>query len=292
MQLLTDTQLVNNNWTDFIKDQLLFFIGSFFVLIAALISFFTYQSFKKFRFFFWAFVFTLAVFLYLKAKSYYAIGLYPIYFAFGAVYLEYLFKTGWKKYLKPAAIVIIIALFIPLLMVAFPTMEPEETAQKSQRYKAFGLLRWEDGRDHEMPQDFADMLGWKELASKVDSVYSLLPDKSRTLVLCDNYGETGAINYYSKFKNINAVSMNADYLHWFNLRKPISDVILITDSYDDDTARTEEKPLFDTVLFTGKIENKYAREFGTRIYLLKHAKISVNERVQQEIDENLEEWRH
>jgi len=48
---LSDTQLVNVNRADFLKEQLLFFIGSFFIVLSAFISFFTYPPFKKFRFF-------------------------------------------------------------------------------------------------------------------------------------------------------------------------------------------------------------------------------------------------
>lgn len=61
-----------------------------------------------------------------------------------------------------------------------------------------GMLRWEDGKDHQLPQDFADMLGWKELARKTDSLYALLPNQKETIILCDNYGQAGAINFYSK----------------------------------------------------------------------------------------------
>lgn len=291
MELLSSTQLENNDRLNFVKEQLLFFISSWFVIIAGLVAMFIYQPLKKFQFFFWSLLITLAVFIYLKAKGYYAIGLYPIYLVFGSIYLENLFANGWKKYLKPAAIIFVIALSIPMLRIAFPTMSPEKTAEQSQRYKSFGLLRWEDGKEHEMPQDFADMLGWKELAAKVDSLYATL-DTSNTLVYCDNYGETGAINYYSKFKHINAVSENADYLHWFNFSKPISNIIMVKDEYDDDIQRTREKAFFDTVMLTGKIENKYAREYGTRIYLLRHANINVADTLKREIEEDLEEWKH
>jgi len=39
------------------------------------------------------------------------------------------------------------------------------------------LLRW-NGKDHDLPQDFADMQV-KELAMKVDQVYDSFPDKDR-----------------------------------------------------------------------------------------------------------------
>jgi hypothetical protein len=79
-------------------------------------------------------------------------------------------------------------------------------------YRKLGLLRWEDGKDHDLPQDFADMIGWHELAKIVDDAYEPLPDKINTIVLCDNYGQAGAINYYSKFPEMHAVSFSTDYI--------------------------------------------------------------------------------
>lgn len=136
--------------------------------------------------------------MYFRAKAYYAIGLYPIYIAFGSVYLSKVLRLGWKKYLRPVVIAIPILIFLPIYNIAFPNKSPQYIVQHSKRYKDFGLLRWEDGKDHFLPQDFADMLGWKELAVKVDSICSTLPDQDKTLLLCDNYGQAGAINYYKK----------------------------------------------------------------------------------------------
>ncbi len=45
------------------------------------------------------------------------------------------------------------------------------------------MLTWEDGKEHPLPQDFADMLGWQELARKVDSLYDQIPRSENTLVL-------------------------------------------------------------------------------------------------------------
>ena len=283
LQELARTQLVNVKRFDFIKDQLIFFISSAVIIIAAFIGFFIYPPFKKYRLFFWSYLFTLFIYIFLKAKSYYAIGLYPVLIAFGSVYLEILFANGWKKYLKPLTMALVLALAIPFILIGFPINGPEQTAKNSKRYKAFGLLRWEDGKDHALPQDFADMIGWSDLAKKVDSVYSILPDKINTLVLCDNYGEAGAINYYSAFKNINAVALHDDYVNWVKLDKEIKNVILVQEASDDDPAREKEKPLFDTVLLVGANNNPYSREIGTKIYLLKGAKANINERIEKEM---------
>ncbi|MCE7064962.1 glycosyltransferase family 39 protein [Dyadobacter sp. CY326] len=282
MKLLAKSQLVNVNRLDFLKEQVIFFLGSVFVLLAAFVSFFRYPAFKKYQSFFWAFLISLSLFTYMRAKGYYALGLYPIFLAFGAVYLEMLF-TRRLIWLRPVAILLNIALFIPIFRVAFPTKSPAEIAQNSQAYKDLGLLRWEDGKDHELPQDFADMLGWKELAQKVDADYAKITDKKHTLVLCDNYGQAGAINYYSKYENIRAVTLNADYINWFPLDEEVKHIILIQSADDDDPERKKEQSLFTKITRTGKIENRYAREFGTSIYTLIDAKVSINNILKEDI---------
>src|SRR5690606_9983802 len=103
---------------------------------------------------------------------------------------------------------------------------PEYIIRHNETYQKLGLLRWEDGKDHLLPQDFADMLGWKELAFKVDSVYLSMSNKEKTLILCDNYGQAGAINYYSKQK-LQAVTFNADYIDWFDLSIPYEHLIRV-----------------------------------------------------------------
>ncbi|MEO6721720.1 MAG: glycosyltransferase family 39 protein [Ferruginibacter sp.] len=283
MKTLADTQLVNVNRSDFLKEQVLYFLGSLYILIAAFYAFLFYPPFKQYRLFGWSFLFSLLIFIFLKAKGYYAIGLYPIFISFGAVYLEQAWKSGWKFYLRPVAILVILVVFIPMLKLAFPLVPPADIQRNEKALKDFGMLRWEDGKDHALPQDFADMRGWKELAHKTDSIFASLNAPENTLVLCDNYGQAGAINYYSKYKDIQAVSMNADYINWFPLQKEIKHVVLVQESSDDDPGRKRERTLFKSVLLAGQIEDQYAREYGTKIYLLKDALTSINKILEDEI---------
>ncbi|TDE15562.1 ArnT family glycosyltransferase [Dyadobacter psychrotolerans] len=285
MKLLSKTQLVNVSRVGFLREQLIYFLGSVFVILAAFVSFFVYQPFKKYRIFFWSFVFTLSLFTYMKAKGYYAIGLYPVFISFGSVYLESVF-TKKLLWLRVVSVVFVWILFIPLHRVAFPVKSPDAIALNSKAYKDFGLLRWEDGQEHDIPQDFADMLGWKELAGKVDAEYAKIEDKKHTLILCDNYGQAGAINYYSKYKNIQAVTMNADYINWFPIEEEIKNVILVQNADDDDKERKKEQPLFHEVRLRGKIENPYAREKGTSIYVLLGARVSINKILKSDMEEN------
>lgn len=284
MNELAETQLINVDRFEFLKSQLLFFIGCLPVIILALYALLMYKPFQKYRAFFWSFLFTLAIFMYFRAKDYYAIGLYPIYISFGAVFLSNILKNDWKRYLQPVVIAIPILIFIPIYQVAFPNKSPEYIAENPDPYKELGLLRWEDGADHAIPQDYADMLGWKELARKVDSVYISLPNPDQTLVLCDNYGQAGAINYYSK-QNIKAVSFNADYLNWFDLDRKYVNLIRIKNFREKDDELQETSPFFDKAVVAYSITNPYAREYRTMIFSFTGANVDVNKRIEKEIEE-------
>jgi hypothetical protein len=281
---LAETQLVNVDRIDFLKEQILFFLGAFFVILAGLYAFLFYKPFKDFRFFFAAFIFTLLIFIYFKAKAYYAIGLYPIYIAFGAVFLSDVLNSGWKRFLKPVFILIPLLLFIPMYDIAFPNKSPKYMAEHPEKYRKLGMLRWEDGKEHQLTQDFADMLGWKELARKTDSLYALLPNQKETIVLCDNYGQAGAINFYTK-KGIKAVSFNADYVNWFNLDIQYKNLIRIKNFEENSTEFAETSPFFEKGFIGGKITNTYAREFGASIFVFTNAKVNINKKLEQEIAE-------
>ncbi len=284
MKTLARTQLVNFERMGFLKDQLLFFINAIFILIAAAVGFAKFPPFRTYRFIGWGYLFSIALYVYMHAKSYYAIGLYPVLLCFGAVYLEYVTEGSRRWLYRIPMFVFIIGVMIPLFQVVMPNKSPDQIAANLEPYRKLGLLRWEDGKDHHLPQDFADMVGWRELAYKVDSVYNTLPDKKSILVLCDNYGQAGAINYYS-INNLKAVTFNADYVNWFPLGMNIKHAILVKYADDEDPERNEEKPLCDTVYKAGAVTDKNAREFGTSIYVLKGIKVDVWPRLLEEIEE-------
>lgn len=289
MELLTRTQLVNATRGDFLKSQLLFNIGSVHVILAGLAAVLVHKPFHKHRSFFWSLLFTLAIFLYFRAKDYYAIGLYPIYIAFGATYITAVFPAGRRKIVYAVALLVPVLLFIPLYQRAFPNQSPQYIVAHQEKYKNWGLLRWEDGKDHQLPQDFADMLGWRELAHKVDSVYSAISDTAATLVLCDNYGQAGAINFYSR-KGIKAVTFNADYINWFQLDSPYRNLIRVKEYADKDDELATTSPYFQSSQKSVQVDNALAREYGTTLFVFTGANIDIRQRLIDEIKEVKSEW--
>ncbi|WP_316801976.1 ArnT family glycosyltransferase [Pedobacter nototheniae] len=283
MKLLQATQLVHVNRIDFFINQFLFFISSIFILLAGIGSLIFYKDFRKHRWIILTYLFTMIVFSYFKAKDYYALGLYPVLLAFGAVYLARFLS---KKYILTGLLfAFTIGSFIYLLPLIMPVYSPQQIVAHHRRFERVGMLRWEDGRNHQLPQDYADMQGWKEIAALADIAYEKVKDKSAVLVRADNYGQAGAINYYSKFKNINAVSYNADYLYWFNLDKPLKDIILIREFDDKDPERKREKPYFEKITKIGSVKNKFSREYGASVFLIEGANTDINKIIQSEIKE-------
>ena len=278
MKELARTQLQYVNPKDFLLFQVLFFIGSITIIIASFIGVAVYIPLKPYRFIAISYVCTLLIFLYLQGKNYYTIGLYPVLIAVGSAYLDEAFTKNWKRLLLPFFAIINVIVFILLFKILFPVLTPEQIRANPEPFQKLGLLKWEDGRDHLLPQDFADMMGWKEMADKTFKVYQQLPDsvKSKTLVIADNYGEAGAINFYNHGK-MNAVSMNADYIRWFP-KHPYNTIIAIK------TRNAIIEPvylqLFQSITFQDSVQNQWARERGTSIYLIK----GVSPRFQQILD--------
>ena len=285
MKELAKTQLDKINRIDFLKDQLLYYINIIFIVFAGLLSLMFSKPFKNFRWIVIGFAFSLFFFTYFRAKSYYAAGLFPVIIAAGSAYFGKVLLKPSLRYVKVLILIIPVILFLLILRVSYPFLSPKRIVQKHKIFSEVGALRWEDGLQHDLPQDFADMLGWKEMAHLTDIAYAKVKDKSRVLVRADNYGEAGAINYYSHFKNINAVTYNADYLNWFKLDKPITDAIFIFGPYDDDPKRNREKPFFKRITKIGEVKNPYAREKGASVFLLEGASKEVTPIIKAEIKE-------
>ena len=288
LEELSRTQLQLVKRSDFLLDQLFFFVGSAFVLLAAWIALVIYSPFRPFRFLLLSLLFTLGIFLFLKAKSYYAIGLYPIFLAFGAVYIERIFDQGWKKWIRALAYLFPLLLFIPMLELAFPLVPAGQLAEKAIRDKQ-GWHRWEDGKTYPLSQDFADMLGWKELARKTEGLFQTIPSSANTLLLCDNYGEAGAINYYSRNKNMRAHSFSADYMTWLKEeleknKKEYSDVILVQEAKNNNIEML--RPHFENIIVADSITTEWAREQGTRIIWLQNARVNIRDYLKKRIAEH------
>ncbi|MBK9792235.1 MAG: glycosyltransferase family 39 protein [Sphingobacteriales bacterium] len=131
MMALSREQLEIIGRMSFIQDQVLFFIGSIYVVLTGFFAVCISYN-KKYRIIFLTVYFTFALFLFFKAKGYYAIGLYPVIIAFGSVALERLLMR-WNSimaaFVRVVLIVIPVFFFLSFFKVAFPVLSPQEIAK-------------------------------------------------------------------------------------------------------------------------------------------------------------------
>ena len=283
MQELKETQLEHVKLSEFLADQIILCISAILVWPVGLSALFFSGWGKPYRLVGFIFLLVMFMFIYLQGKSYYTLGLYPVLIATGSVFWERITKSGWQTWLRPVLLIIPICIIIPVIPILFPILSPEATAAYAGKFKNLGILRWEDGKDHDLPQDFADMLGWRELTYKVQQTYLLLPEEERshTLILCDNYGQAGAINYYAGPNLPKAHSREASYLLWMPHPLTFKNLILVGDIPD-----AEDQKHFKKIQTTGTVTSSLAREKGTTILLLLNADAiivaKVNQQLQQE----------
>jgi hypothetical protein len=265
MKVLKHNQLDNNSAAGFLKSQIAFFVGSLALTVGAIFAFFSFKRFTSYRFIVICFASVMIIFALMKAKDYYAIGLFPVMIAFGSVFFDSILKNFWRPMVLTLLIAINLIVFLMLFKLVLPVLNPDEIRKNAETFTKLGLLRWEDGKNHNLPQDFADMIGWKEMAEKSKEAYKMLApeDQKNTLVICDNYGQAGALNYYNRKQMPEAYSFNTDYIYWMPVLNRIQNILLVGDKPSDEVIS-----MFKECKLTGVVENPEAREKNTGIYLL------------------------
>jgi hypothetical protein len=221
MRALSESQLVNVQPFSFLSGQLLmnlfsspiWLTGLFFVLFSA--------SGRTWRPLGWLYVAILVVLLILSGKTYYLAPAYPLLMAAGAVVLEQVGKRPWNLVLRPALIFLIVvggAMQLPIGVPCLPVDRMVRFFEFGSKYMGMAeVLRWETGEFHELPQDWADMLGWEEQVAAVAETWHSLSaeDQARCTIFASNYGSAGAIDYYGgRYGLPNAICPSSSYWLW------------------------------------------------------------------------------
>ena len=270
MHELTSTQLQYVPPSQFLKDQLLMFLPCFYIWIAGFFYLLLNPKGKPFIFLCWAYLGVIALLIWFHGKNYYALGLYPVLFGFGSLAIEQwtVRRRYFLRYILSAFTVLVGIYFI---FIGLPVMKPEKlvTYYEKTHARGKGILRWEDQQDHPLPQDFADMLGWEEMARKAATAFHSLDSsqQANTIIFCDNYGMAGAVNYYRKKYHLpEAYSDNASFLYWIPDPLHFQNLVLIES--DPDEMKHDFIKHFSGAVITDSVTNLYAREKGTAVMLL------------------------
>ena len=267
---LRETQLQYINRADFIKEQILYLIPVLFVWMGGLIWYLRQKNYKVMGL---LYLFVIALLMLGSGKGYYALGVYPMLLAGGAVWVEGASRRRrWLRYANVALILILALPFVPVLM---PMQKPADMAQFNQQYglEDLGLLRWEDQQQHPLQQDFADMIGWRELAQKSERAYQQLPPdmKQSTVVYCRNYGQAGALRYYARYRDFRSriICDNGTFLLWIPDSLSFDHLLFVgrhMPQKDDEVFQH-----FGKITLIDSVNNPLSRQHGDKVILFQQA---------------------
>jgi hypothetical protein len=262
---LQASQLVHVRIIDFLYMQILMNFPQVFIWLPGLIYFAFLKEKGTGRLFAVAYLILIATFLILRGKAYYTLGIYPVFFAGGAVAIEL-----WSRraaILKYLAVPVMVLLLLPILPFGLPVLKPGPMVVYDESVESIGfgeVLRWEDGQIHSLPQDYADMIAWEELAGIVINTYQQLSpeEQPQTCIFTENYGEAGAIKYFGKKYHLpEPVSFNDSFIFWAPDTVRLNNLIYVNDDTSD------VNYFFTEVTRVGQITNPYARESGLPVFL-------------------------
>ena len=277
---LSATQFVHVSPAGFFTDQLMFFLPALPVWLCGLYFLLLKKEAARWRVFGWMYLTVLGVLLFFSAKSYYTLGAYPVLLAAGAAYLER-FTTERRAWLRYGAVAFMLLAGTVTFPVILPLFSPEREARFVQHLAKVpgmaGTLRWEDGNYYPLPQDFADMIGWEELAEKTGDVWQNIPDKNNAAIYAENYGQAGAIEHFGKKYGIEKVlSFSDNYRYWLPEKLPdgFHTLIYVNDELGDDMPG-----LFETIEKVWELDMPLSRQHGNQIYLCRQPTPAFFERI-------------
>jgi hypothetical protein len=204
------------------------------IWIPGLVFYFFNKNARIFRPLGYIWLVTFAIlFINWHSKAEYIAPAFQILFAGGAVMI-----VKWNariKRLKFALAIPVVALGIILSPLARPLL-PVQTFLDYQSAFTLGASNSEGKELDGLPQFYADMFGWEELAKDISNVYQSLPDSERknTVVYCNNYGEAGAIEYYrKKYLLPQVVCLHNNYWYWWPDNLNATTFIIIGGNIED-----------------------------------------------------------
>ncbi len=232
------------------------------VWIAGLYFLFFHEEGKMFRLIGFIFLVSFVVLvLNWHSKPEYIAPAFPILFAAGGVMFERIASHrgfGWTKFAMPALVAIFGLMSLPFALPILPVQSfikySETLGVKPSTSEAQHLT--------ELPQFYADMFGWENMAATVSKVYvSLPPDEQRkTVVFAQNYGEAGAIDFFrAKYPLPRVICGHNNYWYWGPDDTTFTTVIVIGGRPEDHLKS------LDSVEERGMIISKYAMPYETNL---------------------------
>jgi hypothetical protein len=278
MKTLQIQQLVHVSAWTFVTGQ--FYLGAAALLaVAGALYLVIAGRMRAFRAVGWTCIGAFVLLLVLHGKPYYIAAIYPTLFAAGAVAFE-----RWRErrgarataLVRALAVVVLVAYAALVLPLELPIFSKDTTAAFVSRTRMSGATKTNQGDVLKLPQDYADMLGWPELAAAVAHAYDSLPPEKRAQVvlIAENYGEAGALEYYGPRLGLPRV-ISAAGSYWFfgPGEKPGAVAVSLGVKKED------LEKLFETVTPAGRVLNAWGvpEESDVSIYVSENPRTTLQE---------------
>lgn len=294
MSQLRSYQLQYISHSTFITEELLVNGIALFLWLTGFVFLLFSSRLHKFQFLAFAFIAIFAFYLVMNGKEYYLFGAFPMLFAAGGFGFERWLKASGYT-LRGAVIAVFTVPNLVLLPMLLPILPMKQTlaffrfAHQNLSFSNF-LVTWEDQKAHATTQDYADMLGWREMAGDVAKVWNTLtPEQQKhTIIFADNYGEAGAIHHYHKQLHIpDVISLNSSFALWAPDSLNCAYLIYVDDQGGGNVESFKSQIGSYTKMYT--VSNPLARENGTAVFLLQSPKTGLRQRYAQELARKMQE---
>ena len=210
------------------------------------------------------------VFDFTHGKTYYPAAIYPTLLAFGALQIETWVGNAMARGAVLTGVITLGCITAPLTLPILPV----DTFIRYQKTIGFTPSAGEHQELGVLPQYYADMFGWQEMAEKIAAVYRSLPpeDRARAVFYGENYGEAAAIDVLGKPLGLPpAIAGHNNYFVWGPRGHDGSVIIII----GGDAQHYAE--LFRSIQVVGRITTPYAMPYETDqpIYVLRDMKVPL-----------------
>ena len=195
------------------------------------------------------------------SKAEYLAPAYMPLLAAGGVALERWLGGKFLNWLRPTylALVALCGVFVaPLVLPVLPV----ETYIRYAASIGMGPTSPEAQRLDKLPQFYADMFGWENMAATVAGVYRGLSaeDQARCGIYAQNYGEAGAIDFFGKKYGLpKATSGHNSYFFW-GMRGYSGEVVIVIGGNPND-----HRKVFESVEQAAVVTSEYAMPYETNL---------------------------
>jgi hypothetical protein len=141
-----------------------------------------------------------------------------------------------------------------LLPLGVPILPPATMAAYTRAAGLGEANRNNRGELERLPQDYADMLAWKDQVAAIARAYRALPPekRARAVIWAGNYGEAGAIDFYGPAYGLPPAVSDAGTYWFFGPGRRSGEVLITIGTPAEDLV-----PWFATVRRVGWIDNPW-----------------------------------